>query len=587
MRQSIIQFLLFAGVLLFANLAVSFVYWDIDLTEDKRYTLTDATYKLLDNLEDVVTIEIYLEGEFPASIKHLQNSTRELLEKFRSRNPLIEYRFVNPLEGDSVANTPAAQKQLFEAYKKRGINPVGITVNTKGTREQKVLFPAAAIRYKNTERVVSLLHEIGGVNQDYTRMENINLSVNLLEYKFANAIQKIGRIARPRVALLTGHGEIDRPFSEGLEKSLYEYYDIARINLDSTYGVDTLIDVLMILKPQTSLGEKHQFMIDQYLMNGGKIIWALDMVNVEQDTLMKAGICFPMDRTLDIGSQLFDYGARVNANVIEDLKCSKIPVVKGGTPEKPQLELLDWVYHPTVYPYKTALEREQSGSSLIEHPIVQNIDYVDSRYPSSIDTVQTKGRVKATPLLRGSRYSKLRRLPFEISLESIKNNLTQAYFEESAKKNKNYPLVAVLLEGEFVSFFRNRVSPEMKANFERAGRPIRDQSRPTKQIVISDGDIARNEMVYRTGQIMPLGMNKYEGYQYGNRDFMMNCVEYMIDNEGIIAARAKEVKLRPLDQERGFTEESFWQFINLGLPLLVTIVSGILYTIWRRKRYAW
>ncbi len=212
---------------------------------------------------------------------------------------------------------------------------------------------------------------------------------------------------------------------------------------------------------------------------------------------------------------------------------------------------------------------------------------MDSRYPSCIDTVQPNGRIKATPLLRGSRYSGLRRLPFEISLELIKTNFSQAYFEESAKKNKNYPLVAVLLEGEFASFFRNRVSPEMKANFERAGRPIREQSRPTKQIVISDGDIARNEMVYRTGQIMPLGMNKYEGYQYGNRDFMMNCVEYMIDNEGIIAARAKEVKLRPLDQERGFTEENFWQFINLGLPLLVTIVAGILYTIWRRKRFAW
>ena len=577
-----------------ANFAASFIYWDIDLTEDKRFTLSDATYSLLDDLEDVVSIEVYLEGEFPSQFKHLQNATRELLEKFRTRSAMIEYRFVNPLENVDTATSTAAmsgenpQRAAVEQLRKRGIYPVALTVNEKGKQERRLIFPSASLRWGNKEIIVPLLQDMNGANQANAQMTAINMSINLLEYKFANGIQKLFESKRPRIALLSGHGELQRPFTEGLEKSLFEYYDIARLNLDSTFTVDTLVDVLLILKPQAPFGEKHQFMLDQYLMNGGKIIWAVDMLSAELDSFARTGKAVPFDKGLDVGSMLFNYGVRINANLVSDLTCSQIPIDVNLGGAQPQIELRPWLYHVRAYPYHTALEAKNEGVSTIQHPIVKNLDYVDTRFPSSIDTVRAKGNVRATPLLRSSRYSRVQYIPIELSLALAYQQVGESAFEDAAKKGKNYQNIAMLLEGTFSSHFRNRVSPEMRNSFAQAGRPIRDESVETKMIVISDGDIMRNDIRLQNGNIqpLPLGMNKYEGYTYGNRDFLMNCIEYMLDKKGIIAARSKEIKLRPLNQERGYAEETQWQLINLALPLVVLGIFGGIYTYMRRRRFA-
>jgi len=583
--QSISSFLIATAILISLNLAASFVYWDLDLTSDRRFTLSSSTRQLIGELDQPITVEVYLEGTFPAEFKHLQNATRELLEKLRSVNQNVEYRFLNPLEILDSSQTNETRAAAIKSMQKRGINPINLTVNSEGRQEKIIVFPCASVRIGNSEKVINLI-EMGGIASDDRKMEMINVSINLLEYKFANAIQKLQVKSRPRIALLTGHGELQRPYSESLEKALFEYYDIARVDLDSTFGVDKLVDLLIIAKPLRPFGERHQFMIDQYIMNGGKTLWLVDMLNVDLDSFGRSASFIPFDRGLDVGGLLYNYGARVNANVISDLRCSSIPVDVNTNPQaKPQLELKKWIFHPTVYPYHTAAETQKEGSSSILHPIVKNLDYVDCRYPSSIDIVQSQGRVKATPLLRSSRYSKALFPPVELSLSVAYQNITQEMFEDAAKKNANYLNVAVLLEGEFSSYFRNRVSPEMTASFAKAGKPILEKSQTTKMVVISDGDLARNEVLMQNNTVVPLGLNKFEGYQYGNRDFLINAIEYMLDDKGIIAARNKEIKLRPLDQQRAFGEKLQWQFINLGLPLLILALFGAGYGYWRKRKY--
>jgi len=579
--QSLTSLFLTTAVLVAANLAVSFVYWDIDLTADKRFTMNESTYKLVESLTEPVTIEIYLEGEFPASFKHLQNSVRELLDKLRSRNPRINYTFINPMDTKSDSlKTPEAQRAYLETLRNKGIQPINLTINDKGVRESRLVFPSASIRMGSSEKIINLLQDAGGLNQDFSQLDAMMRSVNLLEYKFANAIQKLQLKSRPRIAFLTGHGEMGRPYIDGLQKSLFEYYDIAQLNLDSARRVDTMIDLLFIIKPTIGFGLQHQFMIDQYIMHGGKVIWAIDMLNVELDSFGSRGFFVPFDRQLDFGSQLFNYGARINANLIADLESSQIPMVVGDAGGKPQVELRPWFYHPRVFPYSLPTEREQGTS--IMHPIVRNLDYVDTRYPSSIDTIKTRANILKTPLLRSSRYSKTQFPPVSLSLELAKANIGQ----EAFPLGKGYQNIAILLEGEFESFFRNRIPPEMAQQWAAAGRPILEKGRNTKMIVISDGDILRNDIIPQTGAATPLGMNKFEGYQYGNRDFIMNCVEYMLDNRGIIAARNKEIKMRPLDQERAYQEATQWQIINLVVPLVVLGLFGGGYTYWRQRKYA-
>jgi ABC-2 type transport system permease protein len=579
--QSLTTLVLTAAVIIAANIAASFVYWSIDLTSDKRFTMSKSTYDLVESLTEPVTIEIYLDGELPASFQQLQNSIRELLDELRSRNSRINYTFSNPMDNrpDSL-KTAESQKAYLETLRNKGVQAVNISVNNKGVLESHLVFPSATVRMGSSEIVINLLQDMAGLNQDFLEKDAMTRSINLLEYKFANAIQKLQLKSRPRIALLTGHGEMAPPYTSALRASLRDYYDIAELNLDSARRVDTLIDLLFIIKPLAPLGLQHQFMIDQYIMHGGKVIWAIDMLNIELDSFGSRGYYAPFDRQLDFGSQIFNYGARINANIIADLESSKIPMIIGDAGGKPQVELRTWFYHPRAFPYSLPTEREQ-GIGIV-HPIVSNLDYVDTRYPSSIDTIKTRANILKTPLLRSSRYSKIQFPPVSISLELAKANIGQ----EAFPVGKGYQNIAMLLEGEFESCFRNRIPPEMAQQWAAAGRPILEKGRNTKMIVISDGDILRNEVMPQTGDIAPLGMNKFEGYQYGNRDFIMNCVEYMLDKRGIIATRNKEIKKRPLDQQRAYNEASIWQFINLVLPLLILGLFGGGYIYWRRRKYA-
>ena len=581
--QSLTQLALVISTLLVVNFAANFVNWDIDLTSDKRFTMSQATYDLLDQLDQTVSIEVYLDGELPASFAHLQNSIRELLEKFRARNSYIQYKFINPLdnlENDSL-KTDSGYQQYLKSLTNKGLKPVTVTITNKGIREQRILFPSAVIRIGSIEKVVNLLEEKAQINQDLTQSNSISASINLLEYKFTHTVISLLKTKRDRIVLLTGHGELERPFTNSLEKALFEHYDIGRLNLSETFNIDPLIDLVIIAKPLQPLGEQHQFMIDQYIMNGGKVIWAVDMLNADLNALGATGQHVPMERGLDFGSQLFHYGVRVNANLISDLESSTIPVEVGQMNGQPQYQLLPWLYHPRAYPYSLPTEREQGSS--IDHPITKNLDYIDTRFPSSIDTVKTRANIKKTPLLRSSRYSKVQFPPINLNINMTKENITQDAFPP----NKGYQNIAVLLEGSFESYFKNRISPEMEQKFKDAGRPIIFEGKETKMIVISDGDILRNDILSDNNgnkiKDLELGFNKYEGYQYGNKDFIMNCIEYLLGNQGLLATRNKDIKLRPLDQERARNEAFQWQAINLIAPFTVLSIFGMVY-VYRRKK---
>lgn len=572
--QSLFQLLLLIGILIFINIVARYFYGAIDLTEDKRFTLNEATYELIDDLDELVTVDIYLSGELPPSFKRLEGAVIDLLNDFRSRTNQIAYSVKYPLEG-----TDEEVQAKMEQLQKDKIVPINLTTTSKGGKEARLVFPYVIFRYKQSQRVVNLLEATNGYNLDFTQVENINPSINMLEYKFANAIQKLQQKSRPRVVLLTGHGELQRPYTESLEAAMFEYYDIARLDLSQVTKIDTHINVVLIPKPLGPFGDKQLFLLDQYVMNGGKIIWMIDALNMESDSMGATGQFAPQERPLDLQNILFNYGVRVNPNLVLDWESSSIPFVVGNNGGQPQIELRKWFYHPKVYPYHTPLEAQETGANTIQHPIVRNLDFVDTRYPSSIDTLRTDANIKKTPLLRSSKYSKVQYPPVQVSTGIIDAGVGQDAF---TKENQN---VAVLLEGEFPSYFKGRVTPEMRASLQQMGQPFLEESRATKMIVISDGDIAKNGVERGSGKPLPLGMNQFERYTYGNKDFLMNCIEYMLDNRGIIAARNKEVKLRPLDQERAFQEETKWQIINMVLPLLVLGLFGFAYTAWRRKRF--
>jgi len=574
--QSLVSLVLVLGSLIFVNIISSFYYGSLDLTEDKRFTLNQATYELVEELDDAVTIEVLLEGDFPSSFKRLQNATADLLSEFRSHNSSINVRWVNPMSGTKEENIENGKKMAED-----GIYPINLTKQARGgaSKEAMLAFPYAIIRYKQQQRVIPLLEATGGYNRDYTRMEAINPSINLLEYKFANAIQKLQMKSRPRMVLLTGHGELDRPWTESLEAAMFEYYDIARLDLNNVTYIDTNIHVVIIPKPIRPFGSKHLFMIDQYVMNGGKVIWLVDALNMESDSLQMAGVFMPNQHNLDINDFLFNFGVRVNPNLVLDWECTVIPVNVSPTPDKPQIESRKWFYHPKVYPYMTPLDAQETGYNTIQHPIVQNLDFIDTRYPASIDTLKTANYIKKTPLLRTSQYSKVQFPPVRVSIDIMDKGIGQDAF---TKGNQN---VAVLLEGSFSSYFKGRVPPGMDSALNKMGQPFKAEGVPNKMIVISDGDIAKNAMNPQTRKPLPLGVNPFDGYNYGNKDFLMNCMEYLIDNKGIIAARNKEIKLRPLDQERAYEEEFQWQLINMVMPIVVLAIFGFLYIFTRRKRF--
>jgi len=555
-----LQLLLVVAIVFLINVIGSFIYTEFDLTDDNRFTLSENTKKIVSTAGDNMSIRVLLDGEFPAGFKRLQSSVLDILNKFRDINPNIVFEFEDPTVG-SVKELEQKKKLLQED----NIIPISLSYSDGTQLVQKAVFPFAIINYRQKKYIVNLLEEQKpGDDEEII----LNKSVALLEYKFANAFQKL-QSERPKNVLFTqGNGEWEESQTFRLESEIRRFHRVGRVSLDTLMKLDSTIDLVILAGPKTPMTLQNQFKLDQYVMNGGKIIWLIDKFPVSLDSINKYKFYVPEDIATGLDDMLFKYGVRIMPDLIVDLECSSIPQVVGMSGDKPQTKLFPWVYH-------------MAAASEIQHPVVKNIDRVNLFFPSTIDTVKTEGNVKKTMLLKSSKYSRSQLSPVRLSFEILK------VAPDPSKFNDGNRPVAYLLEGEFESFFKNRLTPEFQSMLDRIGVKFKDKSIPAKQIVISDSDFAKNLINTTTGDTEDIGYNKWERRFYkGNKDFILNAVEYMLDENNILESRSKEIKLRLLDTVRTKQEKSWWQFINVGLPVLLLALFGFVYQYFRKRRYA-
>lgn len=533
------------------NMISSAYFFRLDLTEERRYSIKEPTREMLRSLDDNVYIEVFLEGKLNAGFKRFQKSIRETLEEFRiySGNK-VQYTFTDP----TTAMGQKAQSEFIRELGEKGISPTNVVERKEGETEAKLIFPGALVSYGGFETGVMLLKG----NKAQTPEEEINQSIEGVEYELANAIYKLANADRKRVGLVTGHGELDSLEIAAFNNALLEQYDVFKVDLSRKTSLN--YDVLVVAKPIHPFSESDKYKLDQFIMKGGKLMFLLDKVHASMDSAaMGDHLALPIELNLD--DQLFKYGVRINYDLVQDRSASLYPVVTGQSGGKPRMQLLDWPFFPLINQYAN-------------HPITRNIDAVVTKFVNSIDTVKATG-VRKTMLMMTSQYSRKIGAPVNVSVNHLLNNVKPSDFTAS-----NIP-VGYLLEGTFTSVYKNRFVPKGFSTED-----FLDQSTDTKIIVIADGDLARNEVNPRSGQPQPLGFDPFSNYTFANLDLLMNAMAYLTNENGLIMARNKEIKIRPLDRERVRTEKMKWQLINLVLPLVVLIGYGIVRSMIRKKIYA-
>jgi len=545
-----------------------------DLTADKRYSLTNATKQLLSNVDTVIEIDVFLTGNLPADYKKLSVATKELLEDFSSLSGnLVRVKFEKP--GEDISND-TAKAILYDSLARLGVVFERTEVTNTDESTSQLIIPSALVKYGNRKPIAIDLRSSRRVFKQYNVVNDVepledkeatrNAAEALLEYKFANAIDKLTREYIPTIAYLVGNGEpIDMKIND-LGESLRNDYRLAVFDLKQGYPDPALIDALVIVKPTSVFTEEDKLKLDQYVMNGGKVIWFIDKLHAELDSLMRSQAEYTAyDRGLDIDDLLFKYGVRINGDLLQDLNCSKIPIVVGRNPDgSPNMQRVPWPYYPFL-------------SSKTDNPVSKNLDRVLPIFPSSIDTVKSPG-IQKTILLASDTNSRSISSPALVTINSVKSE------EDLFSFNRSYVPVAVLLEGKFQSLFANRASSNLMDSVQRTtGRPFqRTAVKEGKQIVVSDADIVTNAISNTTGPL-PMGELPFEGYRFANREFFLNCIDYLVSNNGLFESRNKTIVLRLLDKEKIASQKTTWQFINIVTPLFVLAIAGGMIQ-WRRKK---
>ncbi len=539
------------------NVASQYLYTKIDLTEEKRFSLTSATEQTIESVQGPIFIQILLQGEFPAGFRRLQDGVKEMLTSFKRLNPKISFRFEDPLIGDREE-----VKQKLESWAQVGIVPTDLNVRNQSGESSRQIFPYAIFNYGDRQVAINLLErESPGVPPEIA----LNNSISLLEYKFANAIAKLQAASKPNILFTEGHGELSKLQTAALEGNLRAFYNTGRINLDSIYKIPEEISMLIIAKPTSSFSDKSLFKIDQFIMNGGRLLFLIDPLVVNLDSIRRHGEYVPYDVDLRLDELLFKYGARIQQNLVLDRECSMIPIAIDQPGGKSRYEQFPWYYHLLAL-----------GD--LQHPITKGLDRVNLLFPASIDTIMTKADLKKTPLLRSSPASRKQFAPVILDLGII-NRADPSQFVGPPET------LALLIEGVFSSAFENRTTQQMRKTLTDIGASFKTTSDPTKILIVADGDIAKNLINPSTGEISDLGFNKYMNYTFANKNFLTNAIEFMLDNRGLIDARAKTLKLRLLNKQKMSDEKLKWQFINVALPLILLIVIGWIFQYLRRRKY--
>lgn len=547
--------LVFIALVIFNILTQSF-FVRFDLTHDKRYTLSEATLDLLSKIEEPIIFDVFLEGKYPGSIKRLQIETRQLLEEFRAYNKNVQFTFINPVED---TENPDA---VIEAFFEKGMKPINITVDERGKQTQAMVFPWAFAYMGEQSVKVPLLKNMMGATVE----EKVNSSVQHLEYAFAQAMSIVRQPKSKTVAMLKGNGQLpDRNLGDFLMQ-LRETYFIAPFTLDSvavnpkkTLERLQAYDLAIMAKPTERFTDEEKQVLDQYVMNGGKMLWLLDHVQIEMDSLYnEQGSTIAMGMDLNLNDLLFKYGVRVNPSLVKDLLATPISLAVGEQGSSTQYQQFPWFYSPMIY-------------SESKHPIVTNLDAVKFEFANPIDTLANG--IRKTVLLKSSPYSKIIGMPNEVKLSMV----TERPEKEEFVGQGSYP-VAVLLEGAFTSVYQNRVLPFEQKDFAPQGIP-------NKMVVISDGDVIKNQLD-KNLRPLELGFDKWTNSFYANKELLLNAVNYLLDENGLIALRTKEVDLPLLDRERVYENYTTAQVINLGLPLFVILLLGFGFPYLRKKKYA-
>ncbi|MCK0131193.1 gliding motility-associated ABC transporter substrate-binding protein GldG [Flavobacteriaceae bacterium F08102] len=543
MKKLILNSLLVLVALIAVNVLAKKFRFRFDLTQDKRYSLSDLSKSSLKAIEDDAVIKVYLEGDFPAEFNRLQSETKQFLTNIASLNSHIKYQFIDPIN-------------LTETLIKEGLQPSRLTVQENGVNSELIIFPWATIQYKGKKEIISLLSNDASNGQE-GQLEN---SIAELEYEFTNAIRKVSTERTEKIAILKGNGELDDQYLASFLSDLGQFYKLAPFTLDSvaTNPIKTAqelnqFDLAIIAKPTEKFSEAEKLTLDQFIMKGGKTLWLLDNTIAELDSLV-TGSSLAMNRDLNLTDQLFTYQVRLNYNLVRDMYAGSIRLADGKLGNQIQYQDYPWHYYPMI-------------TTMNNHPINKNVDPVLLKFANTIDTL--RGDIRKTVLLQSSKFSKPRGTPFLLSLNEVDTKPIPTDY------NNGYQTLGVLLQGAFTSAYANRVKPYNYPSFVSKGVP-------SKMIVIADGDIIANE-VYQ-GQPLPLSIDKFTRESYGNTTFLLNAVNYLLD-DGLLELRGKKLNLRFLDKKKAFAERSYWQSLNVVLPLLILGVLGFSFSLIRKRIY--
>ncbi|MBL7856155.1 MAG: gliding motility-associated ABC transporter substrate-binding protein GldG [Cyclobacteriaceae bacterium] len=546
--------LLFANGLVFVmlvNLLSSLFFFRLDLTEEKRYSIKKPTQDILNQLDDDVYMEVYLDGELNAPFRRFQKSIRETLEEFRIyTNNKIHYTFIDP----SLAKSQKAQSEFMSELASKGIQPTNVIGNKDGQRIEKIVFPGVLISYSGLESGVMLLKGSSASSSE----EKINQSIEGIEFELANALYKMVNTDPKRIGLLTGHGELSNLEVAAFTSALAEVYDVAPVSLQDDH-LDRFA-ALLIAKPKTTFSPLDKYQLDQFIMRGGRVMFLLDKLDASMDSASREDyFAFPYNLGLD--DLLYKYGVRINVDLIQDRNSAMYPVITGEVGGKPQMQLMPWPYFPLINRYA-------------DHPITRNLDAVTTKFVSSIDSVKAPG-IKKTPLLFTSEVSRTLVAPVKVSINELRRTVKESDFASP------FIPVGYLLEGKFSSLFKNRFLPEGAAS-----STFREAGVDSKIIVFADGDLAANVVNPRSGQPQAMGFDPFVKYTFANKDLLMNAVAYLTEDNGLIHTRNKEVKIRPLNKQKLTDERFIWQVVNLALPIIALIAFGVIRSILRNRRFA-
>ena len=557
-------------LLILINLISTLLYFSIDLTEDKKYSISSTSKNIINEIDDVMYIKIYLEGDFPSGFKRLQNSTIDLLNQLKKHNELIKYELINP-NIKNIEERNNLYKQLYDV----GLNPTNLQTQNSGTKTEQIIFPGAIIYYKGKEICVNLLQSQLGTHHEKV----LNNSIENIEFEFINAFNKLINDYKPNIAFLTGNGQLNGSeilsIKYGLNntsESLSKYYTINEFNIKD-WTVDSgktnfsikdqqtkinRFDVLIIAKPTIPFNKLEKLLLDQYIMNGGKILWLIDGVSMDMDSLKNnQAFSMALPKNLNIDDMLFKYGVRINHNLIMDIQCDKIPVITNFNVNQPSKSLFPWFYNPLIIPKNN-------------HPITKNIDAIKTSFISTIDTISSS-KVHKKIILKTSPYTKLLYSPHRVSLNILEE-------KGSIEKYNDGPLnTGVILSGKFKSFFENSVP--LKNN------KIKKESVETEMIFFSDGDIIKND-VNSNNKPYEIGYNPFskEIFQ-GNKQLIINSIHYLTGNKKLLDLRRNNFKIRLLDKKEISVNKIKWQILNIFFPLIIVLIFGLIFNLIRNKQF--